>query len=430
MLWKRDGMAEAVRATHALPLLVQKYGGTSVGSVDRIRALAERVRRARQAGNRVVVVVSAMAGETDRLLGLAREVAEDPTAREVDMLLATGEMVSIALVALALQEAGCAARSFTGMQGGIITDNAHTHARIRTITTTRLQRELSAGVIPVVAGFQGISESDELTTLGRGGSDLTAVALAAALKANSCEIYTDVDGVYTADPNLVPQARRLDRVSYDEMPEMARLGAKVLQARAVEFAKAHDVPLRVKSSFAGGSGTLVTRPDQDMERVVVTGVTSDSNQAKITLTRLPDRPGIAGSLFGRIAEAGIVVDMIIQNASEGGLTDISFTVARADAQQTLAIARDSLAEIGAENVTLESGIAKVSIIGVGMQSHAGVAARMFRALAAENINIVMISTSEIKISCVIDDKYAELAVRVLHAAFQLDNPEAHGSRHA
>ena len=355
-------MAEAVRATHASPLLVQKYGGTSVGSVDRIRALAERVRRVRQAGNRVVVVVSAMAGETDRLLGLAREVTADPAAREVDMLLATGEMVSIALVAMALQEAGCAARSFTGMQGGIITDNAHTHARIRTITTTRLQRELSAGVIPVVAGFQGISESDELTTLGRGGSDLTAVALAAALAADSCEIYTDVDGVYTADPNLVPQARRLDRVSYDEMLEMARLGAKVLQARAVEFAKAHDVPLRVKSSFAGGSGTLVTRPDQDMERVVVTGVTSDSNQAKITLTRLPDRPGIAGSLFGRIAEAGIVVDMIIQNASEGGLTDISFTVARADAQQTLAIARDSLAEIGAENVTLESGIAKVSIV--------------------------------------------------------------------
>ena len=415
-------MAEAVRATHASPLLVQKYGGTSVGSVDRIRALARRVQRVRQTGNRVVVVVSAMAGETDRLLGLAREVTEDPAAREVDMLLATGEMVSISLVAMALQEAGCAARSFTGMQGGIVTDNAHTHARIRTITTTRLQRELSAGVIPVVAGFQGISESDEFTTLGRGGSDLTAVALAAALKADSCEIYTDVDGVYTADPNLVPQARRLERVSYDEMLEMARLGAKVLQARAVEFAKAHDVPLRVKSSFTEGSGTLVTRPDQDMERVVVTGVTSDSNQAKITLTRLPDRPGIAGSLFGRIAEAGIVVDMIIQNASEGGLTDISFTVARADAQQTLAISRDSLAEIGAENVTLESGIAKVSIVGVGMQSHAGVAARMFRALAAENVNIVMISTSEIKISCVIDDKYAELAVRVLHAAFQLDNP--------
>lgn len=411
-------------------LVVQKYGGTSVGSVDRIRALADRVRRVRQTGSRVVVVVSAMAGETDRLLGLAREAAAQPAAREIDMLLATGEMVSIALVAMALQEVGCAARSFTGMQGGIVTDNAHTHARIRTITTTRLQRELSAGVIPVVAGFQGISESDELTTLGRGGSDLTAVALAAVLKADSCEIYTDVDGVYTADPNLVPQARRLDRVSYDEMLEMARLGAKVLQARAVEFAKAHDVPLRVKSSFAEGSGTLVTRPDQDMERVVVTGVTADSNQAKITLTRLPDRPGIAGNLFGRIAEAGIVVDMIIQNASEGGLTDISFTVSRADAQQTLAIVRDSLAEIGAENVNLESGIAKVSIVGVGMQSHAGVAARMFRALAAENINIVMISTSEIKISCVIDDKYAELAVRVLHAAFQLDDPGAPGSRNA
>ena len=414
----------------AVELVVQKYGGTSVGNVDRIRALAERVRRVWQAGNRVVVVVSAMAGETDRLLGLAQEVTARPAAREVDMLLATGEMVSIALVAMALQEAGCVARSFTGMQGGIVTDGTHTHARIRSITTTRLQRDLSAGVIPVVAGFQGISESDELTTLGRGGSDLTAVALAAALKADSCEIYTDVDGVYTADPNLVPQARRLDRVSYDEMLEMARLGAKVLQARAVEFAKAHDVPLRVKSSFAEGSGTLVTRPDQDMERVVVTGVTADSNQAKVTLTRLPDRPGIAGNLFGRIAEAGIVVDMIIQNASEGGLTDISFTVARADAQQTLAIARQSLAEIGADSVSLESGIAKVSIVGVGMQSHAGVAARMFRALAAENINIVMISTSEIKISCVIDDKYAELAVRVLHAAFQLDGHEARGSSNA
>ena len=411
-------------------LVVQKYGGTSVGSVERIRALAERVRRARHTGSRVVVVVSAMAGETDRLLGLAQEVTGSPEAREIDMLLATGEMVSIALVAMALQDAGCPARSFTGMQGGIVTDGTHTHARIRSITTTRLQRDLCAGVIPVVAGFQGISESDELTTLGRGGSDLTAVALASALDAESCEIYTDVDGVYTADPNLVPQARRLDRVSYDEMLEMARLGAKVLQARAVEFAKAYDVPLRVKSSFSEGNGTLVTRPDKDMERVVVTGVTSDSSQAKITLTRLPDRPGIVGSLFGRIAEAGIVVDMIIQNASEDGLTDISFTVARADAQETLAIARRCLAEVGAENVTLENGIAKVSIIGVGMQSHAGVAARMFRALAAENINIMMISTSEIKISCVIDDKYAELAVRVLHAAFQLDSPEASGSPHA
>ena len=411
-------------------LVVQKYGGTSVGSVERIRALAKRVRKAREAGSSVLVVVSAMAGETDRLLGLAKEVTGTPAAREIDVLLVTGEMVSIALVAMALMEAGCPARSFTGVQGGIVTDDTHTHARIRSITTTRLQRDLSAGVIPVVAGFQGISENDELTTLGRGGSDLTAVALASALDADSCEIYTDVDGVYTADPNLVPQARRLDRVSYDEMLEMARLGAKVLQARAVEFAKAYDVPLRVKSSFCEGSGTLVTRPDEDMERVVVTGVTSDSSQAKITLTQLPDRPGIAGSLFGRIAEAGIVVDMIIQNASEHGLTDISFTVARADAQQTLAIARRCLAEFGAENVTLESGIAKVSIIGVGMQSHAGVAARMFRALAAENINIVMISTSEIKISCVIEDKYAELAVRVLHAAFQLDSPEPSGSRRA
>jgi aspartate kinase len=401
-------------------VVVQKYGGTSVGSIERIRAVAERVQRARQAGHQVIVVVSAMAGETDRLLGLARAVSTTPAGREVDTLLATGEMVSIALVALTLQALGCAAESLTGSQGGILTDSAHTQARIKHITTTRLRRALAAGIVPVVAGFQGISETDDVTTLGRGGSDLTAVALAAALQAERCEIYTDVDGVYSADPNIVPQARRLVRISYDEMLEMARLGAKVLQARSVEFAKKYNVPVVVKSSFSEGSGTLVTRPDQDMEQVVVSGVTSDRNQAKITLTRLPDRPGIAAKLFGHIAAADIVVDMIIQNASEGGLTDISFTVARSDAQQTLVLARQSLAELGAEEATLQTNIAKVSMVGVGMQSHAGVAARMFEALAAENINILMISTSEIKISCVIEDKYTELAVRVLHDAFQLE----------
>jgi aspartate kinase len=332
-------------------------------------------------------------------------------------------MVSIALVAMALRELGCPAESFTGPQGGILTDNAHMQARIKHITTTRLQRALTAGVVPVVAGFQGVSEGDDLTTLGRGGSDLTAVALAAALHAELCEIYTDVDGVYSADPNIVPQARRLARISYDEMLEMARLGAKVLQARSVEFAKKYNVPVVVKSSFSEGSGTLVSSPDQDMERVIVSGVTSDKSQAKITLTRVLDRPGIAAKLFGRIAAANIVVDMIIQNASEGGLTDISFTVSRSDAQQTLALARQSLVELGAEEATLQTNIAKVSIVGVGMQSHAGVAARMFEALAAESINILMISTSEIKISCVIEDKYTELAVRVLHDAFQLDQGE-------
>jgi aspartate kinase len=402
-------------------VVVQKYGGTSVGSIERIRAVAERVKRAQQQGRRVVVVVSAMAGETDRLLGLARQLSPLPNTREVDALLVTGEMVSTALMAMALQELGCDAESFTGPQGGILTDGVHTQARIKRITTTRLRRALDAGTIPVVAGFQGASESEDLTTLGRGGSDLTAVALAAALDADRCEIYTDVDGVYTADPNVVPAARRLERISYDEMLEMARLGAKVLQARSVEFAKTYNVPLVVKSSFTEGSGTLVIKPDQDMmERVVVAGVASDKNQAKITLTRVLDRPGIAAKLFGRIGAADIVVDMIIQNASERGLTDISFTVARSDAQHALTLALQSLAELGAEDATLQTNIAKVSIVGVGMQSHAGVAARMFQALAAENINILMISTSEIKISCVIEDKYTELAVRILHEAFHLE----------
>jgi aspartate kinase len=403
-----------------MSVVVQKYGGTSVGTIDRIRAVALRVQRAQQAGHQVVVVVSAMAGDTDRLLQLAHEVSEAPDSRELDMLLATGEMVSIALLAMALKEIGCRAASFTGIQGGIVTDRAHTRARIKQIGATRVKRALNMGVVPVVAGFQGVSEEQDLTTLGRGGSDLTAVALAAALQAEVCEIYTDVDGVYSADPNVVPNARRLARVSYDEMLELARLGAKVLQARSVLFAKKYEVPVVVKSSFSDAAeGTLITKADQDMEQVVVAGVAADKNQAKITLTRLPDRPGIAAKLFGGIARANIVVDMIIQNASEGGLTDISFTVPRTDAEQALAFARQLLGDLEAQDATLQTDIAKVSIVGVGMQSHSGVAARMFEALAAENINVLMISTSEIKVSCVIQDKYAELAVRILHDAFQL-----------
>jgi aspartate kinase len=321
---------------------------------------------------------------------------------------------------MALKEIGCRAASFTGIQGGIVTDRAHTRARIKQIGATRVKRALNMGVVPVVAGFQGVSEEQDLTTLGRGGSDLTAVALAAALQAEVCEIYTDVDGVYSADPHVVPNARRLARVSYDEMLELARLGAKVLQARSVLFAKKYEVPVVVKSSFSDAAeGTLITKADQDMEQVVVAGVAADKNQAKITLTRLPDRPGIAAKLFGGIARANIVVDMIIQNASEGGLTDISFTVPRTDAEQALAFARQLLGDLEAQDATLQTDIAKVSIVGVGMQSHSGVAARMFEALAAENINVLMISTSEIKVSCVIQDKYAELAVRILHDAFQL-----------
>lgn len=403
-----------------MSVIVQKYGGTSVGSIERIRAVAERVSRTKQAGHDVVVVVSAMAGETDRLLDLASSVSALPDTRELDMLLATGEMVSIALLAIALKEIGCKAASFTGTQGGIVTDEVHSRARIKQITPTRLQEALHHGIVPVVAGFQGMSQTQDFTTLGRGGSDLSAVALAAALRADVCEIYTDVDGVYSADPNIVPDARRLARVSYDEMLELARLGAKVLQARSVLFAKKYEVSVVVKSSLIEDSeGTLITNPDQDMEQVVVAGVAVDKNQAKITLTRLPDRPGIAAKLFGEIARAHLVVDMIIQNASEGGLTDISFTVPCTEAEQALKFAQQTLADLEAEGATLQTGIAKVSIVGVGMQSHSGVAARMFEALAAENINILMISTSEIKVSCIIQDRYAELALRTLHDAFEL-----------
>jgi aspartate kinase len=403
-----------------MALLVQKFGGTSVGDLARIQHVARRVVETRRAGHDVAVVVSAMAGETDRLLGMAHQVSENPDARELDVILATGEQVSIGLLSLAIQALGQPARSFTGGQVGIVTDGAHTRARILGVEADRVRRALAEGAVAIVAGFQGVNAEEEVTTLGRGGSDLTAVALAAALKADVCEIFTDVDGVYTADPNIVPEARKLGRISYDEMLEMASLGAKVLQTRSVEYAKNYQVPVHVRSSFNRSEGTLVVAEDPGMERVVVSGVTYSRNDAKITVTRLADRPGIAARLFGRIAEAGIVVDMIVQNSSpDGARTDISFTVPKADFRRTLEITQAVAPEIGAADVIGDDKIAKVSIVGVGMRTHSGVAARMFEALARANVNIQMISTSEIKISCVVESKYTELAVRVLHEAFAL-----------
>jgi len=405
-------------------LIVQKYGGTSVGTVERIHRVAERVERAQKDGHQVVVVLSAMSGETDRLLKLAHEVTGAPDERELDMLLSTGERVTIALLAMELRGRGVNARSFTGRQVGIHTDSAHTKARISRVTADRIKEALSAGVIPVVAGFQGINASSDVTTLGRGGSDLTAVALAAALKADRCIIYTDVDGVYTADPNIVPAARRLDKISYEEMLEMASLGAKVLQSRSVEFAAKYSVPVEVNSSFKEGKGTLVTREDADMEGVMVSGVTGDRNQAKITIVGVPDRPGIAARVFGAVANANIVVDMIIQNVSQASTTDISFTVPKADLRNAVDLVQRLSEEIGARSVAVTESIAKVSLIGVGMRSHSGVAAKMFEVLSREGVNIMMISTSGIKISCVIEEKYLELAMRTLHTAFGLDRVSA------
>ena len=407
-----------------MALIVQKYGGTSVGTVERIHRVAERVERAQKDGHQVVVVLSAMSGETDRLLKLAHEVTGAPDERELDMLLSTGERVTIALLAMELRGRGVNARSFTGRQVGIHTDSAHTKARISRVTADRIKEALSAGVIPVVAGFQGINASSDVTTLGRGGSDLTAVALAAALKADRCIIYTDVDGVYTADPNIVPAARRLDKISYEEMLEMASPGAKVLQSRSVEFAAKYSVPVEVNSSFKEGKGTLVTREDADMEGVMVSGVTGDRNQAKITIVGVPDRPGIAARVFGAVANANIVVDMIIQNVSQASTTDISFTVPKADLRNAVDLVQRLSEEIGARSVAVTESIAKVSLIGVGMRSHSGVAAKMFEVLSREGVNIMMISTSEIKISCVIEEKYLELAMRTLHTAFGLDRVSA------
>lgn len=401
-----------------MALIVQKYGGSSVADADRIRNVARRVAESARE-HRVAVVVSAMGKTTDGLVGLAQQITDRPDPREMDMLLATGEQVTIALLAMALQAQGVRAHSFTGPQATIRTDAAHTKARITAIDPARVRRALDAGAVAVVAGFQGLSEADELTTLGRGGSDLTAVAMAAALRADVCEIYTDVDGVYTADPGTVPDARKLDRVAYDEMLEMASLGAKVLQSRSVEFAKKWGVPVHVRSTFKPDPGTLVTGEERGMEQLVVTGVTLDRNQAKISILRVPDRPGIAAQVFGAVAARNIVVDMIVQNISRDGYTDMSFTVARTDYARAVEGLGAVAAEVGAQGLAHDERVAKVSIVGVGMRSHSGVASQMFGALAREGINIQMISTSEIAVSCVIEDKYGELAVRTLHDAFGL-----------
>src|SRR5437870_2259149 len=401
-----------------MALIVQKYGGSSVADAEKIKNVARRVAESASA-HQLVVVVSAMGKTTDGLVGLASRITPTPEPREMDMLLATGEQVTIALLAMALHTLGLKARSLTGPQVGLRTDRAHTKARITRITPERARAALEAGEIVIVAGFQGLSDADEVTTLGRGGSDLTAVALAAALKADVCEIYTDVDGVYTADPNIVPDARKLPRIAYDEMLEMASLGAKVLQARSVEFAKKYGVPVHVRSTFKPVPGTLVTREERDMEEVVVTGVTHDRSQAKISILRVPDRPGIAAQVFGAIAETNIVVDMIVQNISRDGYTDMSFTLPRSDYRRAVGALQDIGRKVGAQGVVHDERVAKVSIVGVGMRSHSGVASQMFAALAREGINIQMISTSEIAVSCVIEDKYAELAVRALHDTFAL-----------
>ena len=398
-------------------LVVQKYGGTSVGSVDRIKGVANRVAATRAAGHQVAVVVSAMSGETNRLLALAKEITAHPDERESDVLVSTGEQVTVALLAMALKDMGYPAFSLLGHQVHIETDSAYGRARIKTIKTDRLLSGLEQGRIVVIAGFQGVDEKDNITTLGRGGSDTTAVAIAAAVKADVCEIYTDVDGVYSADPRICPQARKLHRISYDEMLELSSLGAKVLQIRSVEFAKRYRVPVHVRSSFSPDEGTWLVQEEPSMEEVTVSGVTSDLDQAKITLLNVPDRPGLAARVFGSIADDNIVVDMIIQNGSADGSTDMTFTVPKGDAPKALARMKAIMPEIGAQGVNFDPDVAKVSIVGLGMRSHAGVAARMFQLLARESINIQMISTSEIKISVVVAAKYTELAVRVLHDAF-------------
>jgi len=401
-------------------LIVQKYGGTSVADVERIKAVAERVAKSAKQGHKIVVVVSAMAGETDKLINLAHEAASNPTEREMDLLLSSGERVTSALTAMAIEELGFKAMAFTGRQMGIITDSIHTKAKIEKITGGRAKKALDEGYVVVVAGFQGITEAEDVTTLGRGGSDLSAVAIASALNADLCEIYTDVDGVYTTDPNIVPEARKLNKISYEEMLELASLGAKVLQTRSVEFAMKHEVPVVVKSSFNENQGTLVTKEDEDMEKVVVSGVAYDKNQAKLTVTGVPDKPGIAARLFKSIADANIVVDMIVQNvSSDGKAADISFTVPKTDGKKTLKMTEAITKELGAKGVDLRDDIAKISVVGVGMRTHSGVAARMFETLAKHGVNIMAISTSEIKVSCIIDSKYTELAVRVLHDAFEL-----------
>ena len=408
-------------------LIVQKYGGTSVGTLERIEHVADRIDKVRKTGVDIVVVVSAMAGETDKLLKMARSLSKNPARREVDMLLSSGERISAALLALALQSRGIPAFSMTGRQIGLQTDSTHTRARITNIDTRRARKMLNENHVIVVAGFQGINEEGDVTTLGRGGSDTSAVALAVALGARQCEIYTDVDGVYTADPRMGPQAKRLDVVSYDEMLEMAGLGAKVLQTRCVEFAHKYKMPLIVKSSFKEkeeNKGTLICEEDPKMEQPVVSGIMCDKNQAKITLKEVPDQPGIAANIFEPLATASISVDMIIQNVSEQGHTDLSFTVAREELDETMVIMNKAAKKIHATQISSDAKIAKVSIVGAGMRSHSGVAAQIFKTLSAHKINILMISTSEIKVSCIIEQKNSKAAVIALHDAFKLEGKTA------
>ena len=406
-----------------MALVVQKFGGTSMGSIDRIKHVAKRVLQEKEKGNDVVVVVSAMAGETDRLINLVKEITLEPNERDMDFVVSTGEQVSAGLLSIVLNSMGHPAISLTGWQAGIKTDKAFTKARILDIDVERIKRHLKDGKIVVITGFQGITETGDIATLGRGGSDTSAVAIAAALNADRCDIYTDVDGVYTADPRIVPEAKRIDVLSYEEMLELASLGAKVLQIRSVEFAMKYKVPLRVRSTFTEDEGTLIKEEDETMERVVVRGIAHNKNEARITVERVPDKPGIAAKIFDALAEANIPVDMIVQNVSVDGFTDISFTVEKNDAAKAEKITKEVASEIGAKNVIRDDKIAKVSVVGLGMRSHAGVAGKVFETLAKYGINIVMISTSEIKISCIVDEKFTELAVRVLHEAFGLDKKD-------
>ena len=407
-----------------MALIVQKFGGTSVGTPERIGLVAEKVAKFRAAGDDIVVVVSAMSGETNRLLALAKQVAPKPSLREMDVMIATGEQVTIALLAMALNKIGVPAVSFTGAQVPIVTDSEHGKARILTIDQAKVQQQLQAGKVVVVAGFQGVDEQGNITTLGRGGSDTTAVALAAALQADECHIYTDVDGVYTTDPRVVPRAQRLDRITFEEMLEMASLGSKILQLRSVEFAGKYNVPLRVLHSFEEGPGTLITTENEDsMEQPIISGIAFNRDEAKLTIRGVPDTPGVAFKILGPISAANIDIDMIVQNVAQDNTTDFTFTVGNLDYDKALEILQTTAKEIGAGEVAGTTSIAKVSIVGVGMRSHPGVASSMFEALAQENINIQMISTSEIKISVVVEEKYVELAVRALHTAFGLDAPE-------
>ena len=407
-----------------MALLVYKFGGTSVGSTERIKAVADKVKKAHDLGDQIVVVLSAMSGETNRLIALAKDMQELPTEREMDVLISTGEQVTVALLTMALHALGCEACSYTGAQVKILTDSSFTKARIREIEDSNLRAELCAGKVVVVAGFQGVDELGNITTLGRGGSDTTAVAIAAALKADECHIYTDVDGVYTTDPRVEPKARRLDHITFEEMLEMASLGSKVLQIRSVEFAGKYNVALRVLSSFKEGCGTLITYEDTQMESALISGIAFNRDEAKLTITGVPDLPGVAFKILGPIAEANIEVDMIIQNIAEDATTDFTFTVHRNDYQRALGLLEQTCADLGARKVAGDDTIVKVSIVGVGMRSHAGIASTMFKTLAEEGINIRMIATSEIKISVVVDEKYLELAVRALHAAFELDKISA------